>query len=110
MFEINDYQVRANSTAGPDRDLIVVALGLTGEAGEVADVVKKLEYHGHSYSEEMFDKIIDELGDVLWYVALGADVVGVSLETIAKRNIDKLKARYPDGFDAARSKARYESV
>ena len=76
------------------------ALGLTGEAGEFADLIKKINFHGHAQDN---DHLIKELGDVLWYVALAAQILGVDLETIMKKNIDKLLARYPDGFSEERS-------
>lgn len=73
----------------------MMALGLAGESGEVADIVKKVLYHGHGLDKVAFDK---ELGDVLWYLAAIATTYGLSLEDIAQHNIDKLKARYPEGF------------
>lgn len=71
------------------------ALGLNGEAGEVADIIKKGFFQGHSIDREHIAK---ELGDVAWYLALVADAIGYSLEDIFQMNIDKLAARYPDGF------------
>jgi NTP pyrophosphatase (non-canonical NTP hydrolase) len=71
------------------------ALGLAGESGEVCDLIKKWRYHGVGYDRDAMKK---ELGDVLWYLtALAADH-GFSLDGIAQLNIEKLKARYPDGF------------
>lgn len=74
--------------------------GLNGEAGEVIDLLKKHEFQGHDLPDE---KLIDECGDVLWYCALLADALGFTLEQVMNRNIDKLRKRYPDGFDKARS-------
>ena len=71
------------------------ALGLNGEAGEVADLIKKTYFQGHEFGD---DKIAHELGDVMWYVALIADCLGMTLEDIADLNIQKLKKRYPNGF------------
>ena len=100
----NDYQRMAMRTAGEyDTDydqLRNAAYGLNGEAGEVIDLLKKHEFQGHDLSNE---KLIDECGDVLWYCALLADALGFSLEQVMNRNIDKLRKRYPDGFDKARS-------
>ena len=100
----NDYQRMAMRTAGEyDTDydqLRNAAYGLNGEAGEVIDLLKKHEFQGHDLSDE---KLIDECGDVLWYCALLADALGFSLEQVMNRNIDKLRKRYPDGFDKARS-------
>jgi len=83
-----------------DKLLGIFCLGLTGEAGETADLVKKFIGHGHALDD---DKLMNELGDTLWYLAVIADMMGYSLEDIAKRNIEKLKSRYPDGFDEERS-------
>lgn len=80
-----------------------VGLGLAGEAGEVADLIKKIAFHGHPLDR---DKLMDEMGDVLWYLALAAEVLGMSLDEIANRNIDKLWERYPAGFDSVRSRER----
>lgn len=100
----NDYQRMAMRTAGEyDTDydqLRNAAYGLNGEAGEVIDLLKKHEFQGHDLPD---DKLIDECGDVLWYCALLADALGFSLEQVMNRNIDKLRKRYPDGFDKARS-------
>lgn len=79
------------------------AMGLSGEAGEVTDMLKKISFHGHLPDKE---KIGKELGDVLWYISYLADVFGLSLSDVAKVNVDKLKERYPDGFDPERSKNR----
>lgn len=107
----NEYQAKALRTASGMHDDISVdpivncALGLTGEAGEVADLVKKHIFQGHDLDEEHFAK---ELGDVLWYVAVGASLKGYSLEQIMAMNIQKLRDRYPDGFEAERSLNRAE--
>lgn len=100
----NKYQKLALRTAtGEGFDLPHAALGLCGEAGEFADLVKKCKYHHHELD---IDHMVKELGDVLWYVSLGAAVLGVDLETVMTRNIEKLQNRYPEGFDEERSKHR----
>ena len=100
----NDYQRMAMRTAGEyDTEydqLRNAAYGLNGEAGEVIDLLKKHEFQGHDLPDE---KLIDECGDVLWYCALLADAMGFTLEQVMNRNIDKLRKRYPDGFDKNRS-------
>lgn len=75
-------------------------MGLNGEAGECIDIVKKHLFQGH---ELYIDKLVDELGDVLWYAAVTAAGIGVTLEDVMQHNIDKLRKRYPDGFDVERS-------
>ena len=69
------------------------------------DILKKFLFQGHSLDENHLAK---ELGDVAWYLAVSADALGYGLEDIFQMNIDKLKARYPDGFDADRSINRAE--
>ena len=80
-------------------------MGLCGEAGEAMDILKKFLFQGHSLDKNHLAK---ELGDVAWYLAVSADALGYGLEDIFQMNIDKLKARYPDGFDADRSVNRAE--
>jgi NTP pyrophosphatase (non-canonical NTP hydrolase) len=81
------------------------AMCIAGEAGELANIVKKVLWHGHDFDT---DKMVDELGDILWYLATTAHGLGYDLDTIAERNIQKLKQRYPDGFSEERSKNRNE--
>ncbi len=99
---VNDYQRSALRTANGANgiNLTNAALGLAGESGEVADIVKKHCFQGHDLDE---DHVAEELGDILWYVAVGAEAIGLTLGEVAERNIEKLKKRYPDGFDKARS-------
>lgn len=78
-------------------------LGMAGEAGEYADIVKKIISQGHPLDDERRNKLRKELGDVLWYVAEAADLLDFSLDEIAQENIDKLLARYPEGFSTERS-------
>ncbi len=103
-MEFDEYQNLALRTAGHRDDrremLTYTALGLTGESGEVADVVKKVLYHGHPLDKE---QLIREMGDVLWYLAVMAEGLGTTLDHVARENIAKLRARYPDGFSPARS-------
>lgn len=79
------------------------ALGLCGESGEVADIIKKHAFQGHVLD---LDKLKDELGDVFWYIALLCDVCGFTFEEIQEHNIDKLKKRYPEGFEEEKSANR----
>jgi NTP pyrophosphatase (non-canonical NTP hydrolase) len=106
---INEYQNAAMRTSGKNlttaEHLLNGALGLTGESGEVADLVKKSMFQGHKWD---FDHIAKELGDILWYVAETATAIGEDLETIMQMNIDKLMKRYPDGFSTERSQNREE--
>ena len=103
-MKANDYQMLAAVTINTDlsdkEQLTNAVLGLTGEAGEVADIVKKGFFQGHTIDR---DELINELGDVLWYVALACTVLEEDLGDIMQANIDKLRARYPEGFKAERS-------
>ncbi len=103
----NEYQKLAMTTLNPALDkkavLINGVMGLCGEAGEVIDIVKKHLAQGHELDRQ---KLIKELGDVAWYLAETAWALDVPLDAVLQGNIDKLRARYPEGFDAARSKNR----
>ncbi|MBC1605673.1 nucleoside triphosphate pyrophosphohydrolase family protein [Listeria rocourtiae] len=107
-MSLNEYQEMAKrtTTGHTDPAMVNFALGIAGEAGEVADMVKKYRFHGHQLDEDAMAK---ELGDVLWYVSQLAACIDVDLEEIAKRNIDKLKRRYPDGFSEQDSINRKEN-
>ena len=106
---LDEYQELAARTLGRDRtheqQLANAALGLTGEAGEVAEVIKKHLFHATPLDQEA---LVKELGDCLWYLGAFATVLGLSLDDIAQRNIDKLRRRYPEGFDPERSRTRTE--
>ena len=103
---INQYQKEAMRTASEKcRSLANCAMGLAGEAGECTDIIKKHLFHGHELDREHLAK---ELGDVAWYIAVGAEVIGYDLETVLQMNVDKLRARYPTGFSTDRSLYRAE--
>lgn len=105
-----EYQLACERTVpdgmAPETRLVNFALGLCGEAGEAAEVVKKRLFHGHALDRE---KLQRELGDVLWYVATLATTAGLTLDQIAKANIGKLRARYPGGFSTEASVARVDA-
>lgn len=86
-------------------ELLNGALGLTGESGEVSDMIKKYIFHGHDLDR---DELIKELGDVCWYLALLCTAIGVDMSEVMSRNIEKLKARYPEGFSESASINRTE--
>ena len=108
-MQLNEYQQKSkrtlNSNLVLEDQLTNYSLGIAGEAGEVADVIKKAVYHGHVLTP---DKIKDELGDVLFYVAAVATALRINLEDIAVGNIEKLQRRYPDGFSEKASRERAE--
>lgn len=78
-----------------DLRLAIFALGVAGEAGEVADLMKK--WVGHGKPRDM-DAMAKELGDVLWYLSAICSDLGLSLRDVAQANINKLMKRYPEGF------------
>lgn len=103
VLTANDYQVAALRTANSEdpKDLILNgALGLCGESGELADIIKKHLFQGHDLDKI---KAAKELGDICWYVAIEAKGLGFTLEEIMNMNIDKLIERYPEGFDKDKS-------
>ncbi len=105
---LNGYQRMARRTAGTKRKsdkMEEALLGLAGEVGELCDHYKKYMHQGHDLD---YNHMAEEAGDVLWYLAEIADALGLTLEEIARRNIDKLFKRYPEGFDPERSINREE--
>ena len=101
---INEYQEKAmtflNNKFSKKDVLINGVMGLCGESGEVIDIVKKHHAQGHELDKE---KIIEELGDVCWYIAEIATVLDVKLEDILEGNIEKLSKRYKKGFTVEES-------
>lgn len=79
------------------------SLGLSGESGELNDMLKKWVFHGHEIDCVAVKK---ELGDIMWYVAMMCESFGFEMDEIMQMNIDKLKARYPEGFDPEKSQNR----
>ena len=106
-MDFNTYQTEAAKTVSENGfDLRNAALGLCGEAGEFADLVKKFTYQGHDFDKEHLKR---ELGDIMWYMALAATIIGCDLEDVAETNIAKLRTRYPKGrFESQNSKVRKE--
>lgn len=107
-MNFNEYQNLArrtqNKRLNPDERLRHALCGLPSEVGEVCGLFQKV-YQGRPLNA---DKVADEMGDCMWFLAELADVLGMSLQDIAENNIAKLRERYPDGFSAERSNARYD--
>ncbi|MGF7437812.1 nucleoside triphosphate pyrophosphohydrolase family protein [Lentilactobacillus senioris] len=92
-MDLNEYQKAANRTLlGKEQVLTNCALGLSGEAGEVADLVRKYTFQGSDLDK---DQLVKELGDVLWYLSQVAQWADIPLEDVAQDNIERLTARYP---------------
>ena len=106
-MQMSEYQRQAQRTSPDDwHDRVLNGvMGLCGEAGECIDIVKKAMMQGHRMDTA---KLIEELGDVMWYCAELASGLGVTLDEVACANIDKLRKRYPDGFSAEDSIRRVD--
>jgi NTP pyrophosphatase (non-canonical NTP hydrolase) len=111
MMTVNRYQREAlrtlNEELGPEERLQDGLMGLCGESGECIDILKKVMFQGHSLDCE---KLAYELGDVAWYLAISAAALGYDLETIMQMNLDKLKIRYPEKFEARLSVERKDGM
>lgn len=106
-MNINEYQALAMTTLNPElskKDVLINSvMGLCGESGEAIDIVKKWLAQGHALDKE---HLMKELGDIAWYLAEAATALDLSLDDVLQANIDKLKKRYPDGFDSQKSQVR----
>lgn len=102
-MSLNEFQDNAATTWGENGPLpgeLACGLGIAGEAGEVADLIKKEYFHQHTRNHM---KVLEELGDTLFYLAMTAKYYGWTLEEVAVHNNVKLLKRYPLGFDPERS-------
>ena len=87
--------------------LLTAALGLTEEAGEFTEVVKKIILQGKPYNEENVFHMKRELGDICWYIAQACMALDTTFDEIIEMNVEKLQARYPGGsFDVHKSENR----
>lgn len=108
--DLNEFQELSKRTMPKihsDMTKANYALGATGEAGEVADIVKKEVFHGHPVDP---DSIKKEIGDTLHYLAGLATMYGLTLQEIAEANIEKLRKRYPEGFSTVDSIKRVDTL
>lgn len=98
-MQLSSYQqavLRGSLLRGEDNELVVSTLGLAGEAGEVADLVKKSFHPGNDAIN--VPRVVEELGDVLWYLTHLAGLLGYSVEELASMNYNKLSERYPNNY------------
>ena len=106
FFERLEYLKNKNF---PTQRLLTAAVGMSAEAGEFTEVVKKIVFQGKEPTEENLFHLKRELGDIMWYVMQACMGLDISLDEIVQMNVDKLKARYPGGeFDAHYSENRKE--
>jgi NTP pyrophosphatase (non-canonical NTP hydrolase) len=106
---LDEYQRAAartmNATLTESDRLVDAAAGLAEEAGEVLGLVRKHVYMRHALDRE---KVIKELGDALWCLAAVATSLGVTLDDVAAKNLEKLQRRYPRGYSDEASRARVD--
>ena len=89
--------------------LLTAALGLTAEAGEFTEVVKKIILQGKPYNEDNVFHLKRELGDICWYLAQACMALDTTFDEVIEMNVEKLKARYPGGeFNVHKSENRKE--
>jgi NTP pyrophosphatase (non-canonical NTP hydrolase) len=86
--------------------LLTASVGLASESGEFSEIVKKIVFQGKEYNDDVRYHMLRELGDICWYLANAANALSIDLEEIVKMNVEKLEARYPNGFEVARSENR----
>jgi len=106
-MKANDFQKEVMRTANTDLSdesaLTNAAMGLAGETGEYVDLLKKWLFHGHDLD---LNKAKKELGDIAFYLAWASECHGFTLESVFETVINKLKLRYPNGFNSEDSKLR----
>lgn len=106
LNKINDLKIGNRGEDTPEIELggvLNAALGLSGEVGELNDMLKKWVFHEKQLDTEHLKR---EIGDIYWYLALICDSFELNLDEIMQINIDKLKTRYPKGFDTYRANHR----
>ena len=86
----------------PER-ILTASIGMSSEAGEFSDIIKKIVFQGKEVNEETIRHLKLELGDIMWYISQACMALNVSLEEVIRMNIEKLEKRYPGGFEAVRS-------
>lgn len=103
-MDFNDYQWASKRTIDPTQTELEAylnfALGVAGEAGEVAEHFKKTYFHGKQIPDR---ELFLELGDIMWYIAAICTRKGWKLEDVAEANVQKLLERHPDGFKKQKS-------
>ena len=108
-FNSRCFDLQKDPGGIPIHRLLTAALGLSAEAGEFTEVVKKIILQGKPYNEDNVFHMKRELGDICWYIAQACMALDTSFDEIIEMNVDKLKARYPGGeFDVHHSENRAE--
>lgn len=91
----NEVERTARIAEDAHQNYVMGALGLSGEAGELVDEIKKVVFHGKELNR---DYLIKEMGDVRWYLEYLSIAFGISMQEVEERNVAKLRERYPAGF------------
>lgn len=111
-MNFHEYQAAAlrtcNQMPTQTLDLVHAQLGMCTEVGEFATEVKRLFAYNRPLTDEMRDHMVEELGDALWYFAVAADALGVSMRAMAEKNIAKLQLRYPEKYSDELAEARLD--
>lgn len=100
LTEYQEHVTRTVAVTSPDDLLKLALIGLQGELGEIAEPIKKSLWGGHPLDRE---HLLEEIGDLCWYLATLCNGLGISLEQALIDNITKLERRYPEGFSVERS-------
>lgn len=88
--------------------LLTGAVGLSTESGEFLEIIKKLVFQGKPLTEDIKTHLTKELGDVCWYLAIACAGLGVDINDVLVGNVEKLSARFPNGFEIIKSEVRKE--
>jgi NTP pyrophosphatase (non-canonical NTP hydrolase) len=99
-------QLQENDFGASIPELMTAAAGLTSEAGEFGEVVKKIVFQGKPLDEDNIYHMERELGDICWYLAVACCALGTTLDEVLVMNVEKLSARYPAGFEVIKSEVR----
>lgn len=110
LATFQDYEAEVERTAAglQAQNLPILGLGLAGEAGEAADIIKKVFGHGHQMTPEVEKDLVNEIGDLMWYCVAVLRTLGVPMQEALQRNVDKLRRRYPEGFSTEASLKRVD--
>lgn len=107
FYEYQDKAARTqNGKLNRNQRLNHALFGMCSEVGEIHGLYQKM-FQGHPLN---FSEVLDEVGDLMWFISELCDVLGVTMDDVAARNIEKLEERYPDGFDAEKSVHREEKA
>jgi NTP pyrophosphatase (non-canonical NTP hydrolase) len=107
FVSLSDRLVELDEKGANIERLLTAAVGINAEGGEFMEIVKKMVFQGKPYNDDNRDHLIIELGDIIWYVAQACMALGVSLDDVVAKNVQKLLKRYPEGaFDAYFSENR----